>query len=156
MLRKETIAKRFNFNPSLGRAPQEVGSGSPRLFLALAGAAEHAPMNIELHPALDQAQERRTRANLDVVRMGTEAEDRQIFAGGCELQRLHDPDSLWWECALGDRHGVSPRSTISSSTCRSLSVSIARQNPSYLYAIRRPSPIRRLNGSRTSSSPSRI
>jgi len=29
-------------------------------------------------------------------------------------------------------HGVSPRSIISSSTCLSLRVSIARQNPSYL------------------------
>ena len=30
------------------------------------------------------------------------------------------------------RHGISPRSTISSSTCLSLKVSMALQNPSYL------------------------
>jgi hypothetical protein len=30
------------------------------------------------------------------------------------------------------RHGISPRSTISSSSCLSLNVSMARQNPSYL------------------------
>jgi hypothetical protein len=31
-----------------------------------------------------------------------------------------------------DRHGISPRSAMSSSTCLSLKVSMAHQNPSYL------------------------
>ena len=51
-------------------------------------------------------------------------------------------------------HGVSPRSIISSRTCLSLSVSMARQNPSYLYAINSPRSMRRLKGCTTNSSPS--
>ena len=52
MLRKEAVPKRINFNAGLSGAPQEIGSGSPRLSLALAGATEYAPMNIEPNAAL--------------------------------------------------------------------------------------------------------
>ena len=47
-------------------------------------------MNIEQRAAFDQTKKRCAGANLDIVGMGTQAEDRQPFAGRCELQRLHD------------------------------------------------------------------
>ena len=52
-------------------------------------------------------------------------------AGRGDLQRPHGitlRGASTGECC----HGISPRSTISSSTCRSRSVSMARQKPSYL------------------------
>ena len=66
-------------------------------------------MNIEQHAALDQAQKRCAGANLDIVRMGTQAEDRQPFAGRCELQRLHDLALTLMERRVGRRATASPR-----------------------------------------------
>src|SRR5208337_5388398 len=102
-------------------------------------------MHIEANAAFLHAQKRRPRSYFNVVRMRAKAEDRQPISGSRELQRFHRtalPFLFIWSF-----QGVSPRSTISSRTCLSLRVSMARQKPSYLYAIKFPVSISRLNGS---------
>src|SRR5271154_4717647 len=108
-------------------------------------------MHVEAESALLHAQKRPPGSDLNVVRMRAKAEDRQPISRRRELQRFHGAAllSIFGCC----RQGVWPRSTISSRICLSLSVSIARQKPSYLYAINFSALISRLNDSSTSSSP---
>ena len=47
-------------------------------------------LSVQADVSRDHAQQRCTRTDLNVIGMGTKAEDRQPLAGGCELQGLHD------------------------------------------------------------------
>lgn len=85
-------------------------------------------MDVKANALVEPTQQRTARADFDIIGVRAQAQHRKLIPGS------GDPKSLHALTAAGGMdsgcHGVSPRSIISSSTCLSRSVSIARQNPS--------------------------
>jgi hypothetical protein len=67
LLREKSVLKGHYLNFGTGRVRQKVGRGSPCFTLALTCTAEYAPMNVEANASIQQTQNRRSRANLNVI-----------------------------------------------------------------------------------------
>lgn len=130
LLGKEAVPKSHCFDLSTSRFRQKVIGRRPRLPLTLTCSAKNAPMHIKANTTRQQTQERRSGADLDVIRVRTKAENGQTLSRRRELKSFHEAATARTSGVI--LQGISPRSIISSRTCRSLSVSIARQKPSYL------------------------
>ena len=113
-LGKETIAKRLDLDLRTRSPGEKVVGGFAGLIVAYATAAQHAPMHVELDATLHKAQQHCACADLDVVRMRSQTKQRQVVARSRKLERPHHAALA----ARGDctRHGISPRSTMSSRT----------------------------------------
>src|SRR5262249_34843420 len=132
LFREETILEGHHLDLGALSRRQEISRRGPCFLVpvAAATAAQDTPLDIDANAALHHAEERRAGSYFNVVRMCTQTQDGQWPAGIDQLQCPHRATPpLNFDCG---RQGISPRSTISSSTCRSRSVSMARQNPSYL------------------------
>src|SRR5262245_26239206 len=142
-----------------GGAGQKGRSRRVRLLSPLAGGAEHCPADVKEHTALDPSQNRCAGADLYVIGVSTDAENRQPLPRGSKAENSHPALLLTLaepaEATPSGHHGMMPRSTRSSSTSLSLSVSIGRQKPSCRNAKSWSASISRWNGASTSSSPSR-
>ena len=88
-------------------------------------------MNIERDPSFDPTKKCPTNANLDVVGVGAKAKNLEWRSWFRQGQRLHPAYSAAARQASVSRRfqGIRPCSTISSSVCRSRSVSMDRQKP---------------------------
>jgi len=88
--RKEAAAKILHHNAALARLPQERLRARQSLGVAHAFRAEHHPHNLQAGLLLRQLQQRGAAADLDVIRVRTEAEDAFQFI---KADRLHDDGS---------------------------------------------------------------
>src|SRR5580698_7063205 len=69
LFREKPVPKRHYLYFSDGRVGKKVCSGRPCFELALACAAKNTPMNIQANTPIQQAQKRRSRSDLNVIRM---------------------------------------------------------------------------------------
>src|SRR5579871_4858747 len=131
LLRKETIPEVHHLDLAICGGREKITGRSLRFVPAFAGAAEDAPPHVETNALGQPVQKGPSGADFDIVGVGSEAEHREPVTGTGDPQRLHKFTAAGTLLMLLICHGMSPRSIISSRTCLSLSVSIARQNPSY-------------------------
>src|SRR5262245_57630976 len=136
VIRKKTIPEGRDIYSCADRVGEKRLGRCMRFLAAPTRGAEHGPVHLEAHAALNPAQDGRAGANLDVVRVGAETEHRKLLARSCQPQEPH-PTLLTLSKPVGTglrRHGIVPFSTRSSRTCLSLRVSMGRQKPSCLKA----------------------
>ena len=86
--------------------------------------------HVEPHAGCLPLQDGAAGADLDVVGVRAQAQHGQALAGLGQPQALHSAASTGLLDSFGCQ-GMSPRSTMSSSICLSLSVSMARKKPSW-------------------------
>src|SRR5690606_31956390 len=80
LVREEPVAEGVEVDGGVRRATQEQLRAAPCLLLPLRRAAEHDPAHGDVVPAREEAQDRAAAADLDVVRVGAEAQDTQPLA----------------------------------------------------------------------------
>src|SRR6185436_11693064 len=128
---KETVAKGQRLDLRARDVGQEVRRRGPRLRLARAAGRQHAPVHVEDRAGPLPLKNGGTRADLDVVGVGAEAQHREALARYGQLEGLHFAFSTSACRASFGCQGMSPRCTMSSSVCLSLRVSMARKKPSW-------------------------
>ena len=156
--RKEAVAEAVHAHRRFAAAERaEKSAGTPLRFgPAFVIAAEDDPAHLRAGPFAEQPQQQSAAADLDVVGMSAEAQEPQIAAAAVETELQHRlaqrracssngsaPSrsrrlagrGAGTGCAApsGRRHtihGASPLACSASSDCRSLNVSMQRQNPS--------------------------
>src|SRR5690606_30221720 len=132
---EEAVLEPAELDPAARRAGKErVGRGCGFLG-ARADRTQHAPVHLEPESRCDPLEDGAAGADLDVVGMRTETQHRQPRVRLREAQCSHieamDKALACLAPSLA-RQGIRPCSIISSSTWRSLRLSMQRQKPSCL------------------------
>src|ERR1700722_17034347 len=157
LVREEAVLELCQLDDRPFRIGEKCLGGCTRLVGTWAVGAEHYPVDVQAHAAINPAEDGCAGADFDVIRMSTDTKNGQALTRTCKSNEPHPiflsaPAEVAPEFQLRSQ-GIVPFSTRSSSTCLSFSVSIGRQKPSCRNAMSWSASINRWNGASTSSSP---
>ena len=135
LLREQSVLKRHYLRPWALRAACDNRKSAAEALASRSRNPQPLEEHTSEHPdecpdpaSLEASLPRQSRCHLNARLSRAPTNDRRAQRAAVPSWRSRGTETF----GGASRHGISPRSIISSSTCLSLSVSIARQKPSYL------------------------